>query len=69
MDKRGKTLLSIGIILFALIIVTVVFISPVTENTKVYDEETRTITINDGASEVATIKLVTPIDNYVMRGF
>jgi hypothetical protein len=71
MDKRGKTLSAIALILVLAVLIIIPFIlSADTGNIKTYNENTNTITIKDNSnSEIASIKLNTPQVNYVPRGY
>lgn len=71
MDKRGKRILPELIILVILISFFSIFVLaiPLTENnTKNYDEETKTVTIENNNIEIAKIKLNTPLVHKVIRG-
>ena len=68
MDKRGKT--AVLVIISLLIASFLLFDFIQADDLKVYDKETKTVTIkNDTGSEIITIKLLTPLDNQVHRGY
>jgi len=67
MNKRGKIKILIAGT-FLILLVGMVFVLALENNTKTYEEETRTITINNEGIEVATIKLNTPLVYNVIRG-
>ncbi len=68
MDKRGKTILKVSIVFLVLISLSLYFVLALGENTKTYDSETKTITIKNGVTEIAEIKLNTPLVYNVIRG-
>jgi len=68
MNKRGKITLSVIIVLILLVSFSLYSILGVPENVKNYDAETKTVTINIGATEVAKLKLNTPQVYNVVRG-
>ena len=57
MNKRGKITLSVIIVLILLVSFSLYSILGVPDNVKNYDAETKTVTINIGATEVAKLKL------------
>lgn len=68
MDKKGKITISVIIISLILLIFSLYFIWAADSITKVYDEETETISIKDNSVEIAKIILNTPKVYNVMRG-
>jgi hypothetical protein len=71
MDKRGKALIVIaGILISVVLIVVPLVFSADSENIKIYDENSKTVTIKNGSNvEIASIQLNTPLMNYVPRGY
>lgn len=70
-DKKGKILSIVAgiLIVTALIIIPLVF-SADSGNTKVYNEDTKTVIIKDSSNnEISSIQLNTPLINYVPRGY
>lgn len=70
MNKRGKITISVLIGLIVLISLSSLYfvLATPSDNIKIYDPETKTITIKNGVTEVAKIKLNTPIVHQVIRG-
>jgi len=70
MDKRGKSLIIIGVVLVFLTLVLISFISLAeSDNTKIYNPETKTITIkNNQLGVIAELKLLSPGIVSVIRG-
>lgn len=69
MNKRGKITLSIIIVSIILAsFFSLYFTLAVEDNVKVYDSITKTATIKNGATEISTITLNTPLIHKVMRG-
>ncbi len=70
MNKRGKTLIAVGIFMILAILIMSPFIFSVSENVKVYDEETKTVLIKDkDSSDISEVQLLTPLHNKVGLGY
>ena len=71
MDKRGRTKVFIGI--FAILLVSlslILFVSPDSGNTRVYDSQTKTAMIKDASNvDIASVTLNTPQDYLVGAGY
>jgi len=57
MDKKGKVVISVFALFVLLVSISSYFVLATETNTKSYDSSTRTVTIRNGANEIATIKL------------
>ena len=70
MDKRGKTLIAVGVFLILVVLIIVPFVFSVSENVKVYDEETKIVIIRDRSNNnIVEVKLNTPLNNKVGFGY
>jgi len=68
MDKRGKIVISIITLFVVLVSVSSYFVLAAEANTKSYDASTRTVTIKNADTEIAKIRLNTPLVYNVIRG-
>jgi len=68
MDRGGKVFISVLVLFILLVSISSYFVLATETNTKSYDSSTRTVTIRNGANEIATIKLNTPTVYNVIRG-
>ncbi len=68
MDKRGKVVISVLILFIALVGISSYFVLATETNTKSYDSSTKTITVSKSGTEIAKVKLDTPLVYNVMRG-
>ena len=68
-DKRGKITLSVIIVSVVLVnFFSMYFVLALDTNTKIYDSETKTVTVKNGATKISKIQLNTPLIYNVIRG-
>ena len=71
LGKRGKTLSAIVVILVLAVLIMVPFVLSIDSgNIKIYDKDTKSVIVKDKSNiELASIKLNTPLDYHVPRGY
>ena len=68
MDKMGRIVISVVVLFILLVSISSYFVLATETNTKSYDSMTRTVTVSKSGTEIAKVKLDTPLVNYVIRG-
>jgi photosystem II stability/assembly factor-like uncharacterized protein len=68
MNKRGKTIVSAGVLFILIVSISAYFVLAADSNTKTYDAETKTVTVKSNENNIAKITLDTPLIYNVIRG-